>query len=414
MLKKIITKAHWLVGITLGTMLAIMGLTGGLMAFDKEISRFFLGAYSQTPPQQVDMLSLVELYQRVHTANPTRVMLALTPASDGRAAQVEFATGATSGPGLGNGDNRNEIRLVNPYTGALLPESSLSQSVQGFMAWLREIHQGHWLPPNDPIGKIIFSSVGICAVFLFGMALTGLYLRWPRGRAARSWSAWFKINWQVKGRAFLWNLHTVLGTLVFIPYLISAHSGALQNSTVGWYGNTIRSLVGAPQAGPPGGPGMDAGPGGMGSGTGMQAGPPQVRPAMPLDDSKLWSAFLLELPAFKTATMQITRLPNQAAEFAYVPLDADSEDRGVVVVDTVAGTVRNTPVSAVPSLSFAEFVVEKNQDIHEGRIFGKLGVLVMMLAALSMPVFYVTGWMMYLQRKKRQRATAVNLQKKSA
>jgi sulfite reductase (NADPH) flavoprotein alpha-component len=51
--------------------------------------------------------------------------------------------------------------------------------------------------------------------------------------------------------------------------------------------------------------------------------------------------------------------------------------------------------------------------IHKGSYFGVIGSIVMMISSLSLPVFVVTGWMMYLDRRrveararKRQAASA--------
>lgn len=423
MFRKIIFQAHWLVGITLGAVLVMSGVTGGTMAFDKEISNFLLGYYDPIEPHAGNMLSAGELYTRVHVANPKRVIAVFTPAIDAQhAAQIEFAAAdslARGGAGINSGDDRNDKRLVDPYTGSLLPESLASQRVQVFMAWLRQIHQGHWLPPSTAVGAIIYNSVGIGAVFLFGMALSGLYLRWPRGRAARSWRSWLKINMQLKGRAFLWNLHTVLGTVVLLAYLVSAHTGAFQNGTVAWYGHAVRTLFGIPQVMRPEGPLSGDGPPGPGAGPGLPAErpPSSAMQAPAIDDAKLWTAFIGTVPAFKTASIHITRAPDQAAQFVYVPVEQQSDatgvDTGVVEVDTIAGTAKNTKPAEMPALSFGERLAANNQDIHEGRIFGKAGVAVMMFASLSMPVFYITGWMMYLKRRKRRTAPAVAIKRNS-
>ncbi|HEX5755583.1 MAG TPA: PepSY-associated TM helix domain-containing protein, partial [Arenimonas sp.] len=39
--------------------------------------------------------------------------------------------------------------------------------------------------------------------------------------------------------------------------------------------------------------------------------------------------------------------------------------------------------------------------IHRGSYFGSVGPLVWMLASLMMPLFAVTGWMLYLDRRRR-------------
>ena len=42
--------------------------------------------------------------------------------------------------------------------------------------------------------------------------------------------------------------------------------------------------------------------------------------------------------------------------------------------------------------------------LHSGGFFGLPGLLLMMIASLTMPVFAVTGWMLYLDRRTKKRA----------
>jgi len=40
--------------------------------------------------------------------------------------------------------------------------------------------------------------------------------------------------------------------------------------------------------------------------------------------------------------------------------------------------------------------------LHSGSFFGEAGVVLMMLASLAMPLFPITGWMMYLDRRRKK------------
>jgi sulfite reductase (NADPH) flavoprotein alpha-component len=42
--------------------------------------------------------------------------------------------------------------------------------------------------------------------------------------------------------------------------------------------------------------------------------------------------------------------------------------------------------------------------LHSGSFFGTPGVLAFFLASLAMPVFTITGWMLYLDRRSRKLA----------
>jgi len=53
-----------------------------------------------------------------------------------------------------------------------------------------------------------------------------------------------------------------------------------------------------------------------------------------------------------------------------------------------------------------EQVYASNYNLHTGAFFGIAGVVLWMLASLMMPVFFVTGWILYLQRRKVERSAA--------
>lgn len=382
---------HWLVGTTLGTILAFSGLTGGLMAFGPEITDFFAGAYQKLEVQPQGALGVAALHAKIRDAYPEKTLTQLMLYEDPqKPARVQFA----APPGQrGPTGPRPESRLVNPYTGELLPDRPMAHRVEWFMLFLRDIHQGHWAGPGT-ISSIAATLVGLGSVFLFFMALSGLYLHWPRGIAARRWSTWFKINPKLKGRAFLWNLHTVLGTCVLLVYLVIAHSGAFQNGEMSWYGNAVRSLFGLPllaERGPPGaeGPPPAAGGPGMG-GPGMAGGPGMGGPPPGAGASG--------------APRGVTIIYMNAE--SYVNADTEAINAKTARLDTTTGIVTPQAEGATPN-SFGEKLAANNQIIHEGRIFGKGGVLIVMLAALCMPVFYVSGWMMYLDRRRRKQAAKI-------
>lgn len=377
MLKKILFQVHWFVGITLGTLLAFSGLTGGLMAFGPELTDFFSGAYQKVAVQTNGPLSVNELYTKVRAAHPdktiTQLMIYVDPQ---RPARLQFA--APPGP-RGPTGPRAETRFVDPYSGELLPARAFGQDIEGFMSWLRDVHQGHWAGPGT-LSKIAATLIGLATVCLFLMALSGLYMRWPRGIAARRWQAWLKINPKLKGRPFLWNVHTVIGTCVLLAYLVSAHSGAFQNGEMSWYGNAVRSLVGLPpvrEAGPPGA---------------MAGGPP------PMEAPDAGGPPMGEGGPGMSRGVRVFYMSGDS----YINADAVVVNAKSAQLDPTTGNL--TSVAEVTPRTFGEKLAANNQILHEGRLFGKVGVLIMMLAALCMPVFYITGWMMYLERRRRAHA----------
>ncbi len=52
-----------------------------------------------------------------------------------------------------------------------------------------------------------------------------------------------------------------------------------------------------------------------------------------------------------------------------------------------------------------EKIMSSMLPVHRGSFFGPVYQFLAMVAALMMPLFFVTGWMLYLKRRKQKRLT---------
>jgi len=388
MFKKILFQVHWFLGITVGTAMAFSGLTGAMLAFGPQLQDIFSGAREPVAIRGA-RLEPAALYAKVHATVPAmRVQKLYLYDEPARPALVIYAGSGGGGPSAPTLAQR-----VDPYTGDLLPVKPVGREIRRFELWLREIHQGHWFGPGTASDVVVF-LIGFGAFSLFIMSLSGLYMRWPRGRAVRHWRSWLGINTRLRGRAFLFNLHTVLGTCALLILIIIGHSGAFQSRMVPWYGKFARSVTGAPAqaAEPPmggapgaGGPGAGGPPPGA-SGPGGAGGP--GGPGGPSGPG----------PVFGGRAQSIAVYYMSADSF--VNADTVETHAREARLDLATGALLAVAQSAPKS--FGEKVVEYNQNLHEGRLFGWFATLLWMLAALCLPVFYVTGWMMYLKRRRRR------------
>ncbi|MFX7934498.1 PepSY-associated TM helix domain-containing protein, partial [Acinetobacter baumannii] len=74
-------------------------------------------------------------------------------------------------------------------------------------------------------------------------------------------------------------------------------------------------------------------------------------------------------------------------------------------IDGVTGRIVSAELYA--DKSAGETVIARVLDIHTGSMFGLAGRLAFMLAAALMPLFMVTGYLLYLSRR-RLRAAALS------
>ena len=176
MMKKLWFQVHWLLGITAGVVLALMGVTGALLSFEEDLLRWMNPGVMTAMPRAESPLPPHELLARVQAALPEKRLTGLNLSADPQdAVRVGFASSGTSQGGQGRpagqrGGRRTEWRYVDPYTGEVLGEPR----GQAFFRFTTELHR--WLALGDT-GKAI---TGASTIALVVLCLSGLYLRWPR------------------------------------------------------------------------------------------------------------------------------------------------------------------------------------------------------------------------------------------
>lgn len=377
---------HWLLGITAGIVLAVVGVTGGMLSFEDEILTALNPGVRTVAVQPGGPLEPSALLEKIRANAPGRTVTALTVSSDPeKSARVTLAPlpGGAGGP-------RGESRYVNPYDGGLLGEVW----GQGFFRTTMQIHR--WLAAGD-VGKQI---VGASTVGLIILSLTGLYLRWPRSWL--SWRGWFKLDLAHRGRSLLWELHSVIGTWVLPFYLLASLTGLYWSYD--WYRNALFDITGAPrpqQARPAGAPPQQGqGPGGQRQGGEGQRGAGGGQPRAPLDVAKLWPVFLKESGGYTSATLRLPQGNAQTLTISYQALNPPHDRAFNTLVLDGSGTVREH--RRYVDLPLGQKLMSGIFALHSGSFFGLPGLILMMVASLLMPLFAITGWLLYLDRRKKK------------
>lgn len=364
---------HWLVGITAGTLLMVIGLTGALLAFRDELLDAFNPGVRSVAVRRMPALAPDALLQAVQAAHPHERIASITVyAAPGGSARVTFAPAP--------GQRRGETAYVDPYSGAMLPPLRGDAAFE----WIESLHR--WLLlPREP-GRAVLGTLALC---LTGLALTGLYLRWPRRLS--DWRAWFVVNPQLEGRSFLWNLHAVAGTFALPLYLVFALTGAywsfdiVRDTVDGWAGKGR-----APRTAAVGSAGKAK----------RMAPAAQRLPWM----APSWDAFVRRAPAWSMASLRLPEKAGQPLQVTWLASDAPHVRARSRMTLGLDGTVlKDEPYGA---MSAAQRAVTTIYPLHMGSYFGLPGRIAMMLAALALPGFGITGWMLYLGRRRAARAVA--------
>lgn len=389
MVKNVLFQLHWISGITAGLILAVVGFTGAMLSFEDPILEAMNpGVMTVSAPAGAEKLSPEALIEAVTAADPALKVNSVTISSEPHlTSQVALVP-------VGGG-GRGETRYVDPYTGALLGKPQ----GQDFFRSIMQLHRWILLPGGSAgAGRVI---VGICTLILIYLAVTGLYLRWPKRHSLRTW---FRIDLKKGGRPMWWSVHSVLGTFVFIAYLIMSVTGLWWSFE--WWKNgmsvalTGKPVVAAQQQG--------GSPGGNGGGERGSRGEGGEQVVVSL--SPAWTGFQEATEGkFATATFTLPRKAHDPVQVRFLPLDAQ-HDRATDQMRLDAATGAVVSHDRFKAKPLGEQIYASNYNLHTGAYFGIVGVVLWMLASLLMPVFFVTGWILYLQRRKvekRAKARAV-------
>ena len=364
--RKALFQLHWIVGITVGVILGIVGVTGALLSYEQEIIASLARDGRQVEANGRTPLAPAELVARIELSQPQKHITGLSVVREqNETVRVTFAP--------------REQRYVDTYSGALLAPTS--SGAEAFFRNVRGLHR--WLMLGEmgdrDVGRHI---VGASTMLLIFMALTGLYLRWPRGPAARRWKTWLVPDFGLKGRAFLWNLHSVMGTWVLPVYLVIALTG-LQWSYE-WYRNGLYAMAGVERP-------AERGEGG-------REGSREPRGGVDIAAfTRAWETFVRETPGFTTVNVNLAARPGKPIEFRY--LDSQSSHERAFNTLGVDAEGKVASLERYDDKKLGAQLVSSIFPLHSGSYFGVVGVIVFLLASLAMPVFAVTGWIMYLQRR---------------
>ena len=275
---------------------------------------------------------------------------------------------------------------IDPATGRVLGRRDAAAS---FVSTVRQLHEALLLRRLS--GREI---VGWLGVFLFASSVSGIWLWWPRGKAGDG--RWWRALTLVRRRPFVrlnLDLHSVAGIWISVVMAVTAFSG-VAIVFPGWF----RPALGIAEPAPPRG---DAQP---------RRGPPEVN----ADAAAVAARAAVGSGQVVTAvTAPGPAAPNWIVTLRPQGSDPELRIRTMVIVDPWSGVVveersPRTRGAAAEALAMQRW-------LHGGQLLGLPGRLLVFSAGLALPVLFATGllaWAVRLRNTKRiaaQRAAAVAL-----
>ncbi|WP_421654596.1 PepSY-associated TM helix domain-containing protein [Leptothermofonsia sp. ETS-13] len=208
-LRQVAFQFHRYVGLSVGLILVIVGLTGSLLVFEHEMDqRIIQYRFGQVIPQE-QRLPLSKIAEIVTTAYRDRPEFKL--------AQFDIPPNTeTYKLRLRNSKNEDLEVFVNPYTGKILGD----RSREG--AFFSRVVELHYTLFAKEVGRVV---VGIVAFLLCLLSVTGLLL-WPGWRKLVTG---FRIKWDAHPKRLNFDLHKVAGITSVMFLLMIAVSGFCWN-----------------------------------------------------------------------------------------------------------------------------------------------------------------------------------------
>ncbi|MCS3892329.1 sulfite reductase (NADPH) flavoprotein alpha-component [Bradyrhizobium japonicum USDA 38] len=372
--KAALHQIHSIAGLVLALLLALIALTGAIMSFEDEIGDYLNSGIMQVAPRQAPTLMPDELVARLKAGQDLGKVSAVTLSSDPAAAvRVRFARDEQGA--------RPTSLYVDPYDARVLG----APRGEEFFATVRKLHR--WLLiPGDAKGWGR-QITGIAALGLIVMLISGFVLRWPR--RARSVKMWLKPNLGLSGRGLHRSLHAVIGTWVLPVYLVMTLTGLWYSFD--WYKDGVVWLLSRPHV----------------AAAKMQPKQPRAaarpEPVQPVGFDLAWSTLQREEgDRFSKALLTLPAGPGTVIRIRSWPKDSTLDTtRDEFRVDAVTGQVISAERYA--DKTFGEKIIANVLDIHRGAFLGWPGKLAFMIAAALMPLFSVTGILLYLSRRRLRR-----------
>jgi len=224
--RKIIFWIHLTCGVVAGIFIFLMCVTGAMLSFQANILKY---AESEmrfvTPPETGQKLSIQEIVAKVLEAKPNAKPSGIT---------LQPETNAAAIVALG----RDGQVFVNPYTGEITGEGA-----KGYRSFFRSVEDLHrWLALSGearPIGKAVNDACNLAFLFL---AVSGVYIWFPRRWSWRHFKAAMILRWKVKGKARDFNWHTVIGFWSSLALIILTLTAVVMSYQ--WANNLLYAVTG--------------------------------------------------------------------------------------------------------------------------------------------------------------------------
>lgn len=361
-LRKAWLRVHLWVGLLVGPLFMLLGLTGSLLVFDHAIDEWLDPGLLLTPysGDRCPIRDVVAAAERSYTGGPSRAAAVAAPRVPNGVWAVWFQGGTADVPVF------TQV-LVDPYTA----------EVKGERVWgeypMSVVYKLHFTLLGGRAGQVVVGIAGFALLISVG---SGVWLWWPLWRTG--WRAAFAIR---RGNRLTYDLHKLTGIVAAAFLVVVAFTGVYMT-----FPKTARAAVTTF---------LDetAEPTGLKSATGDRSITPD-------------QAVSIAMAQFPDATFDHLHPPQEADGVCEVALRQPGETtrsfgRTQVWIDSRTGEV--LAVRNPRNDTAADAFMAWQFPLHNGEAFGLAGRWAVFATGLAPSALYVTGFMLW-RRGQRARA----------
>jgi uncharacterized iron-regulated membrane protein len=370
--RKLWLTLHLWLGLTAGAVLAFIGLTGSLLVFNDTMLRMEVGTnlfdVAGPPPLHPSIDEWIANAHRTFDGlNPIDYILA---PGFGHAGEARMGAAAEGGKHL--------TITVDPSTGLPLGKFIWEDT---WTAYLFGLH-------GALTTSVSWRGFGRHAVGWIGLAMivsmaTGLYLWWPRNR---KWRVALTFKRGARGRRRLLDLHNFFSVYLYAPLFILAFTG-VDFVRSDWIDPAV-SLVSVPRTADPAALAQKSKPGSC---------EPRTTPGQAV------AAAQARFPSQRFAGIFIPTTPAQPYSVQLAPAknigfagqtQVYVERECPIILTAIDGEIRVA----------AETLQAVMHPLHHDLMLGRPGQVIVFLAGLILPVSFVTGLLLWLDKRKNRRS----------
>ncbi len=386
--RRMMFQVHMWVGLILGLLLAILGISGSILVYDNAV----LDMMAPRAAAVGAPLPLEKIADVARTAAGRGQMQITLPREPGEAVSVRVTQprvgeGARPGRREGGGEGRAEGTsprraaegqrtappagpqrqpamqvFIDPVSGAVLGTQKA-----GLPPVLMFVHQLHG---NFLMGREGRQFVGWLGVAMLALGVTGLVLWWPkRGQ----WKYAFLVRRTATGLRFHRELHAATGIWIFVVFMIVSFSGVVIAFPAAF------GMAGGGQAGRPA--------------FNLREGP-EIEAVAGATAIRAQDAIAIAREALPNATVTGITLPSRRDRTLMVNMEAKVGVGATVYIDPWRGKV-------VATRDMSGSVMAWQRPLHQGSGLGLIWQFLVFLSGLVPALFVFTGVVMWLKKRKR-------------